>query len=783
MRRRYNFFVAVLVAAGIAGHAPAQAPVNVSSTPDWDEAAFAWSPVVPRLAMVSEVAPAEYHLCTCHAAGFGVRDVSGIVGGTALADLDWSPTMDQVAWVRDVGGAQEVVVCRHDGSQLRILSQMAHSAVSSPKFSPDGAQVAWLEETLGGEDILVAASASGGGRTLLSAPGTEAGFFAWSPDGSNVAYLQKNSRTDIAVVDVATHATVLVTNAAVNESVEVPFAWSPDGQWLAYTVEPTGATPGTGREVWVVRADGSGRRRLTFDAESEAVPEWSPTGDHIAFVHGTGTDSEVYVIRPDGSGLTNVSQQAGADTLPRWRPDGQWLAWVGQPGTDYVAFVARFDGSQKRLLTPQPVVESGAEWSPDGNWLAYLALASAKRDVFKVAVDLPPVPPENDRPGPPTNCHAEDAPADQGGSITVTWDASPDDDGGEFDVQSYHVLRDGAQVDEVEADGSATYQYEDTGLTNGQQYCYRIIAWDGAFESGPSNEDCATPADNLAPAPPENLTVSNPAGLPGDRLDITFDPSPDEQGGAQDAAEYRIYRDGTPIQTISADGSAQYAYQDVGLTTNQKYCYTVTALDGANESAEEGPVCCVPVSEYPPGDLDHDGDVDVADLTLFRQAYGSAEGLGTKACEVWNPEADLDGDGDVDRDDFWRMWYNNAPHHTQWAFGDVTGPAVGGCSPGYPTAPPDDYVDFWDLIAFAEHWNTQAGGPNWDEAFDFAGPTGSGPAGPEAPCPVDGIVNFYDLIAFAEAWHTGLGPASQGKADGSSLRRKPILRRANFRGR
>ncbi len=42
-------------------------------------------------------------------------------------------------------------------------------------------------------------------------------------------------------------------------------------------------------------------------------------------------------------------------------------------------------------------------------------------------------------------------------------------------------------------------------------------------------------------------------------------------------------------------------------------------------------------------DLDHDGEVDMADFFPFLSAWGSQEGDSN-----WNPEADLDCDGDVD---------------------------------------------------------------------------------------------------------------------------------------
>ena len=65
-------------------------------------------------------------------------------------------------------------------------------------------------------------------------------------------------------------------------------AWSPDGRRLAY-VHSTGRQlgPGTsGTEIWVMNADGSGKRRLTRNSLWDGSPTWSPDGRSILFVRG-----------------------------------------------------------------------------------------------------------------------------------------------------------------------------------------------------------------------------------------------------------------------------------------------------------------------------------------------------------------------------------------------------------------------------------------------------------------------------------------------------------------
>jgi hypothetical protein len=175
------------------------------------------------------------------------------------------------------------------------------------------------------------------------------------------------------------------------------------------------------------------------------------------------------------------------------------------------------------------------------------------------------------------------------------------------------------------------------------------------------------------------------------------------------------------------------------------------------------------------GDFNQDWQVNVTDLSLFRVRYGSTS-AGAQLCQAYSSVYDIwpwDAtnnvplpDGSVNRDDFWTLWYSNPSQvHTIWRSGDVTGlPAKSGCPSDYPNAPPDDYVDFYDLIAFAAHWQTTPTSPNWDPIFDFCGSAGRKPAGTHAPVPVDNVVDFFDLVCLGGDWHKGDGPAPQQTA-------------------
>ena len=78
-----------------------------------------------------------------------------------------------------------------------------------------------------------------------------------------------------------------------------------------------------------MRADGSGRRRLTEGPAWEIAPQWAPNGRRIVFVRIVpgpgesphGGDEEIFVMDADGGRLKQLTESAGLDYAPAWRPD------------------------------------------------------------------------------------------------------------------------------------------------------------------------------------------------------------------------------------------------------------------------------------------------------------------------------------------------------------------------------------------------------------------------------------------------------------------------------
>ncbi len=106
-------------------------------------------------------------------------------------------------------------------------------------------------------------------------------------------------------------------------------------------------------------------------------PQFSPDGSQIAFVvresdlaKGT-TNSEIYLIRTDGSGLRRMTNDPASDNHPRWSPDGTTLLFVSTRKNGAQAWALPVGGGEPRQLTEFSAGVGDPIWSPDGTQILF----------------------------------------------------------------------------------------------------------------------------------------------------------------------------------------------------------------------------------------------------------------------------------------------------------------------------------------------------------------------------------------------------------------------------
>jgi Tol biopolymer transport system component len=94
----------------------------------------------------------------------------------------------------------------------------------------------------------------------------------------------------------------------------------------------------------------------------------SPAG-RIVFVRQIGEQSELFSVRPDRSGLKRLTREPDYDHAPVWSPDGRLIASFGAGGI----VLRNADGSVvRRIAIPVEGSLDEIRWSPDGRSLSYL---------------------------------------------------------------------------------------------------------------------------------------------------------------------------------------------------------------------------------------------------------------------------------------------------------------------------------------------------------------------------------------------------------------------------
>jgi Tol biopolymer transport system component len=91
--------------------------------------------------------------------------------------------------------------------------------------------------------------------------------------------------------------------------------WSPDGSKIIYESLRNGNV-----DIFVMNADGTGKKNLTRHPATDADPAFSPDGRFIVFESDRDGDSEIWKMRTDGSNLTKLTRNTINDGSPDWQP-------------------------------------------------------------------------------------------------------------------------------------------------------------------------------------------------------------------------------------------------------------------------------------------------------------------------------------------------------------------------------------------------------------------------------------------------------------------------------
>lgn len=268
--------------------------------------------------------------------------------------------------------ASGLATMRLDGTDRRVLTT---EDGLEPSWSPDGTWIAYS-----GEGSRVRAVRADGAAQLDLGAGSRA---SWSPDGRTIAWgvFPPEFGGDPAQVLVLQPVSVnadnnLIFDPSTRREIPVPYLsggplWSPDGNRLAFTARETFRGPS---DLYVADLRSGDIKRLTMGLSASfgvwhQSGGWSPTGDEIAFfswsqLPESGVTS-LYIVRADGTRRRKLDALSPRDDYASWSPLGGVLA-VTDVNRAGIRLLLSSTGERIATVASNHRNVSSPSWSPDG---------------------------------------------------------------------------------------------------------------------------------------------------------------------------------------------------------------------------------------------------------------------------------------------------------------------------------------------------------------------------------------------------------------------------------
>lgn len=275
------------------------------------------------------------------------------------SDAVWSPDGRWIAYSGEAEAKSGLVISHPDGSEKTFLAETEGTNSPLPgqgndvTWSPDGKEIAFISATPGPETAAAAGDPMVFTRYLWRPTAgegikpwndnrrlhifvvdvatkrvrqlTDGDYYEhsidWSPDGSTILFCSDRS----PYADQFFHYNIFGLNPATGairqlttlESTQYNPAWSPDGKMIAFRGTKRGLTD---REttmedthVWVMNADGSGRREIgSVIDDRQGPPQWSADSRSLYFTVQNRGSNHLYRLSVDGGKPEAVVQERGA---------------------------------------------------------------------------------------------------------------------------------------------------------------------------------------------------------------------------------------------------------------------------------------------------------------------------------------------------------------------------------------------------------------------------------------------------------------------------------------
>jgi Tol biopolymer transport system component len=230
---------------------------------------------------------------------------------------DWSPDGTRLYFSSIINGVEGIFAATvATGEIMTVIEQ----AVSGFTLSRDGQYAAYytseaIEEPL--RSLCILTLATGEERCIQGSMGTALPP-TWSPDGSQLLIEIYADATATRIFIINVDGTGFRALSAENAR-EGGASWSPDGSQIAFHAIDR-SSQYLNLDIFVMNADGTNRIKLADSPTLDLFPVWSPDGSQIAFYSARDMNGEIYLMNADGSDQRRLTFTRGGEGEIQWIP-------------------------------------------------------------------------------------------------------------------------------------------------------------------------------------------------------------------------------------------------------------------------------------------------------------------------------------------------------------------------------------------------------------------------------------------------------------------------------
>jgi len=222
--------------------------------------------------------------------------------------------------------------------------------------------------------------AGGGGATQVTRSARDKMRVSWFPDGRRIVYNATPGELWIADLKTLQETRIPIDMEGMTDGIV-----SPDGAWIAFSASIGGGVDNN--DIWIVRPDGSGARRLTDEKGLQHYPCWSAGGERLYYLSGEGKDDHDIMSLEIATGSSTQITAGSRYHFDLAVSSGGLMAFSSNRTGDYDLWIAGSDGGAERTLVPAPGLDGLPSWSPDGSWILFTSMREGSPALWRVRPD------------------------------------------------------------------------------------------------------------------------------------------------------------------------------------------------------------------------------------------------------------------------------------------------------------------------------------------------------------------------------------------------------------